>query len=389
MEVEIDDEDLQRALELSMQPASLPNIRPKDDAAAAHKPGDAAIVDLTEDSFTADSVAKNTKLTPLSSERVTDRDDISADQRPKSDSATKPASTVPSLSTLDRKAMEQERLARTKSKLKAPTSMPASKREASISPPPARTTYGRENKRRRVEERSSNNSGKEVVNLEAHTSSAPSTSFQPLPSSLPWSAPSSHHSTSEPIYTSGVVKKTWANGFARNNDIKIEEVFQIDQLKLAVLSSFQWDIDWLMSKLGPDTNVYLVMGAKDPRHQEKWKYEASDLLNVKLCFPPMEPQVNCMHSKLMLLSFPNYMRVVIPSANLVRYDWGETGIMENTVFMIDLPRRKEPSSEAELGAFGLELLYFLKAQNLHEPVLRGMYKFDYSNTKHLAFVHTM
>jgi hypothetical protein len=44
----------------------------------------------------------------------------------------------------------------------------------------------------------------------------------------------------------------------------------------------------------------------------------------------MDGQVNCMHSKLMLLFHPNYLRIVIPSANLVPYDWGETGgVMEN------------------------------------------------------------
>lgn len=36
-----------------------------------------------------------------------------------------------------------------------------------------------------------------------------------------------------------------------------------------------------------------------------------------------------MHSKLQLLKYPNYLRVVIPTGNLVPYDWGESGVMEN------------------------------------------------------------
>jgi len=36
-----------------------------------------------------------------------------------------------------------------------------------------------------------------------------------------------------------------------------------------------------------------------------------------------------MHSKLMLLFHPEYLRVVVPTANLTNYDWGETGVMEN------------------------------------------------------------
>jgi hypothetical protein len=54
------------------------------------------------------------------------------------------------------------------------------------------------------------------------------------------------------------------------------------------------------------------------------------MTTMRLCFPPMEGQVNCMHSKLMLLFYPENLRIVIPSANLVPYDWGEQGgVMEN------------------------------------------------------------
>ena len=36
-----------------------------------------------------------------------------------------------------------------------------------------------------------------------------------------------------------------------------------------------------------------------------------------------------MHSKLQLLAHPSYLRICVPTANLVPYDWGETGVMEN------------------------------------------------------------
>jgi len=39
-------------------------------------------------------------------------------------------------------------------------------------------------------------------------------------------------------YPRGAVKKTWAFGYPRENDIKIEEVLQKDKLKVAVLSAF-------------------------------------------------------------------------------------------------------------------------------------------------------
>lgn len=50
---------------------------------------------------------------------------------------------------------------------------------------------------------------------------------------------------------------------------------------------------------------------------------------LDLCFPPMEPQVNNMHSKLMLFYHPGYLRIAVPTANLTQTDWGENGLMEN------------------------------------------------------------
>ena len=49
---------------------------------------------------------------------------------------------------------------------------------------------------------------------------------------------------------------------------------------------------------------------------------------IKYCFPPMLA-MGCMHSKLQILKYPDYLRIVVPTGNLVNYDWGETGEMEN------------------------------------------------------------
>jgi hypothetical protein len=51
--------------------------------------------------------------------------------------------------------------------------------------------------------------------------------------------------------------------------------------------------------------------------------------NVRFAFPPMTMGWGVMHSKLQLLRFPGYLRVVVPTGNMVPYDWGETGVMEN------------------------------------------------------------
>lgn len=76
---------------------------------------------------------------------------------------------------------------------------------------------------------------------------------------------------------------------------------------------------------------------------QKRQYEAetADMKNLRLCFPPMDGQVNCMHSKLMLLFHPNYLRIVVPSANLVPSDWGEVG-----GFMENVGRNAAPSQKS-------------------------------------------
>lgn len=81
-------------------------------------------------------------------------------------------------------------------------------------------------------------------------------------------------------YPNGTVKKTWAYGFPRDgDDIKIEEVLQKDDLELAVLSAFQIDSDWIMSKLNEKTKVVWVLQAKSEAEVSigKWPEERTKL----------------------------------------------------------------------------------------------------------------
>ena len=190
---------------------------------------------------------------------------------------------------LDRKQMEQERLSR---KRKAP----------SISPPPPRKIA--------------------AIDPPAPSKETTAKVLQPT-------AASTASGSNGPTFLAGTVKKTWAFGHERKrDDIKLEEILQKDDLNLAVLSSFQWDIDWLLAKLNTkDTHIALVMQAKDQATQQQYRRETAAMSKLRLSFPSMEGQISCMHSKLMLLSHPNYLRVAIPTANLVSYDWGETGIV--------------------------------------------------------------
>ncbi|GFG02590.1 tyrosyl-DNA phosphodiesterase 1 [Aspergillus udagawae] len=193
-------------------------------------------------------------------------------------------------------------------------------------------------------------------------------------------------------FPKGVVKKTYAQYCPRTgDDITIEEVFQSSDLELAVFSSFLWDMEWLFSKIDTKrTRFLLVMQAKDELTKRQYEAETASMSNLRLCFPPMEGQVNCMHSKLMLLFHPGYLRIVAPTANLTPYDWGEMGgVMENSAFLIDLPRKATTTAVGSKTAFQEDLAYFLRASTLHENIISRLDEYDFSQTSHIMLVHTI
>ncbi|KAM5353765.1 hypothetical protein ACJ41O_000415 [Fusarium nematophilum] len=190
-----------------------------------------------------------------------------------------------------------------------------------------------------------------------------------------------------PPFPNGAVKRTWARGYPRTSeDIKIEEVLQKDRLQLAVLSSYQWDDEWLMSKLDlRRTKLLLVAYAADEAQRTAMRSNTPS--GIRFCFPAMNGP-GAMHSKLQLLKYQDYLRVVVPTANLVPYDWGETGVMENMVFLIDLPRLGD-SAQHQPTAFSTELGRFLTATGVEASMVSSLSNYDFSRTTHLGFVYTM
>ncbi|KAK4899395.1 hypothetical protein LTR27_003128 [Elasticomyces elasticus] len=297
------------------------------------------------------------------------------------------------LAGLDRKAMEAERLARQSSRKR--------ERERSISPPGSRKAPKLESTTVHMPSGARLTNFSTIVQQDQSTPNAANAKLKAERKSVPQAIQAtSSISTSRQgglTYPTGVVKKTWAFGHERTtNDIKLEEVLEAQTLQIAVLSAFQWDVAWVMTKLKVppncgSTKCIFVMQAKDEAMQQQMMKETEEMRSfLRLCFPPMPGAVRCMHSKLMLLFHPEKLRVAVPSANLLNFDWGETGVMENSVFLIDLPRLPGAATVAkrDLTFFGAELLYFLEQQGLDQDVRDGILKFDFSATKDIAFVHT-
>lgn len=143
---------------------------------------------------------------------------------------------------LDRKAMEQERLNRLAKRQRSPTDDGNDDDDVVEVPPPKKQA-------RTAPEPTSKTISKAKVTESVTTSNI--TSSSTTRSNLP--------------YPNGTVKRTWSRGCPRTGDeITIEEVFQKDQLELAVLSSFQWDEEWMISKLDiRRTKILLLAFAKD------------------------------------------------------------------------------------------------------------------------------
>ncbi|PYI10788.1 phospholipase D/nuclease [Aspergillus sclerotiicarbonarius CBS 121057] len=335
---EDNDDDLRRAIALSMQET---DGRSSD-----------GVLESSESTESEDNQSQRT-----SSPSVTEIETKASDHEP-----ARPMGIL----GLDRKQMEQERLAR------------LAKRKAEDTPS--------------IDQRATKQSRTELVPKPSVSEPKKTTGYVTTASQTRSS--SSTPSTSPSIqYPEGVVKKTWAFGSIRQgDDIKIAEVLQKSDLELAVLSSFVWEMEWLFSKMDIGrTRFILMMQAKDDATKRQYESETAYMPNLRLCFPPMDGQVNCMHSKLMLLFHPEYLRIAIPTANLTPFDWGEmNGVMENSVFLIDLPKRRNTLfDERPKTRFYEELVYFLEASDLHENIISKLDSFDFTKTTKYALVHTI
>ncbi|KAI7181399.1 hypothetical protein D0869_11937 [Hortaea werneckii] len=321
-----------------------------------------------------------------------------------------PSASATGLAGLDRRAMEQERLARQKARtagLKRERSIsPRELSDARKAPKVEETTFDLPSGAR-LNFLSTANDGQQTSRKSAsanlatdrHNSLPAAIKAEEVKDAIKQESPSpSQPATPGSLqYPHGVVKKTWAFGHPRHNDIKLEEVLEPQTLRTAVLSAFQWDTDWVLSKLktplkGGKTKCVFIMQAKQESERKEIQAQAASIRSfLRLVFPPMEGQTWCMHSKLMLLFHPEKLRIAIPTANLLNFDWGETGSMENSVFLIDLPRLPDgkKTQRESLTHFAQELLYFVQRQGLDEDVRNGILNFDFAATEHMAFVHSV
>ncbi|EZF26026.1 hypothetical protein H112_01832 [Trichophyton rubrum D6] len=387
------DHDLQAAIDASLRDAvrSQTNLQRRNssivdltgdsdgDASAARRAGKAAAAAAEEEEEEeeagdddSDAELKRAIQLSLQSGRGPEHETIDVDalEAGKATATPEPKKTASAwIAGFDRKKMEEERLARLAKKRKT------GEDGSALALPAARPLKA---SRREPPSESSSSSAK-ISSIPPATATVAAKSAPGVPSTEPTIQ-----------FPEGAVKKTWAFRCERKDDIKLEEVLQPSDLELAVLSSFLWDMDWLLMKFtNPSTRFLFIMGAKGEERRAQLLRETASMSRIRLCFPPMDGEVNCMHSKLMLLFHANHLRIVIPSANLDPYDWGEKGgVMENMLFLIDLPRKANETVN-DTTPFRDELVYFLRASTLNEKIIDKMLQYDFSKTAKYAFVHSI
>ncbi|XVF27815.1 hypothetical protein REPUB_Repub14bG0141400 [Reevesia pubescens] len=176
----------------------------------------------------------------------------------------------------------------------------------------------------------------------------------------------------------------WAN----TNSVSIGDVIQGDVL-LAVLSNYMVDVDWLMSacpKLAKIPYVLVIHGEGDSRLDHMKRNKSSNWILHK---PPLPISFGTHHSKAMLLVYPQGVRVIVHTANLIYVDWNNKS---QGLWMQDFPWKDQNNSKKGCG-FENDLIDYLSTLkwpefNANLPALGNFSinssffkKFDYSNAR--------
>jgi hypothetical protein len=204
-------------------------------------------------------------------------------------------------------------------------------------------------------------------------------------------------------YLKGVFKQVRVLGHIRPNDITLPEVLDVPALHEAVVSSFAWDIHWLLSEVGLGwVNTTFIT---DRRGHDAYALQAQQACLGPLSTPrwhvPPHNARGRAHSKLMLLFRKDgIMRIAIPTGNLRRADWGAPASLcgqllprteqslDNLVFIIDLPLQAQAvvcGTDSET-AFQRELQRYLVAMAVPLDISERVKQYDFTACAPYRFI---
>ncbi|OZJ02301.1 hypothetical protein BZG36_05066 [Bifiguratus adelaidae] len=171
-------------------------------------------------------------------------------------------------------------------------------------------------------------------------------------------------------YPKGVIKLTNIPGYP-GDYTTFADLVDKDNLEKGLLTAMIVD-PWMESQLPHDKKIVLVKQGLPYGAFQKGPYRV-------IVHPPMmNSNFGCMHAKLMVLWFKDFVRIVIGSANLMKYDYDE---LENVLFIQDFPRLTVSRPLEQLPEFGAYLLDFVEKMGVPETVLEAMRAVDYTEAK--------
>ncbi|TPX65504.1 hypothetical protein SpCBS45565_g05164 [Spizellomyces sp. 'palustris'] len=162
------------------------------------------------------------------------------------------------------------------------------------------------------------------------------------------------------VFSEGKVCLTYVQGFSRVGYTRFEDLVNKTYLQKAVLSAFQIDDTWLLSKL-PSIRLCIIR----PRFKDvpKDRYHQVMSRDIVFVYPP-EPA-----------GYSWFLRVVIGSGNLVEYDWE---VLENVLWVQDFPVLEAETKE---HAFGKDLIEVLRLMRVPESVAKELAHVDFGSAK--------
>ncbi|CAI9259257.1 unnamed protein product [Lactuca saligna] len=144
----------------------------------------------------------------------------------------------------------------------------------------------------------------------------------------------------------------WAN----TSSVSIADVIQ-GNVVIAVLSNYMVDIDWLMSacpNLKNIPHVLVVHGESDGRQANMKKHKLENWIFHK---PSLPIAWGTHHSKAMFLVYPEGVRIIVHTANLIYVDWNNKS---QGLWMQDFPLKNQDCLNKGSG-FETDLIDYLSA----------------------------
>ncbi|KAM0036624.1 putative phosphodiesterase I [Helianthus debilis subsp. tardiflorus] len=143
----------------------------------------------------------------------------------------------------------------------------------------------------------------------------------------------------------------WAN----TNSVSIGDVIQ-GNVFVAVLSDYMVDLDWLISEcptLKKNPHVLVVHGESDARQEHMKRNKPSNWILHK---PPLPIAWGTHHSKAMFLVYPQGVRIIVHTTNLIYVDWNNKS---QGLWMQDFPWKHDGSDKG--SGFKSDLIDYLSA----------------------------